>query len=101
MYGNEVESNYENCLIDGKNNRYPIHKSISNEELIIFNGEELSLIHEINHLKNLGFCNFSIDGRFKDKNYYKIIDVYKSALDRQIDEKELRKFSPKNTLGNY
>ena len=101
LYGNEVESNYENCLIDGKNNRYPIHKSISNEELIIFNGEELSLIHEINHLKNLGFCNFSIDGRFKDKNYYKIIDVYKSALDRQIDEKELRKFSPKNTLGNY
>ena len=101
LYGNEVESNYENCLIDSKNNRYPIHKSISNEELIIFNGEELSLIHEINHLKNLGFCNFSIDGRFKDENYYKIIDVYKSALDGQIDEKELRKFSPKNTLGNY
>ena len=101
LYGNEVESNYENCLIDGKNNRYPIHKSISNEELIIFNGEELSLIHEINHLKNLGFCNFSIDGRFKDEEYYKIIDVYKSALDGQIDEKELRKFSPKNTLGNY
>ena len=100
LYGNEVESNYENCLIDGKNNRYPIHKSISNEELIIFNGEELSLIHEINHLKNLGFCNFSIDGRFKDEEYYKIIDVYKSALDGQIDEKELRKFSPKNTLGN-
>ena len=93
LYGNEVESNYENCLIDGKNNRYPIHKSISNEELIIFNGEELSLIHEINHLKNLGFCNFSIDGRFKDEEYYKIIDVYKSALDGQIDEKELRKFS--------
>lgn len=101
LYGNEVESNYENCLIDGKNNRYPIHKSISNEELIIFNGEELSLIHEINHLKNLGFCNFSIDGRFKDEEYYKIIDMYKSALDGQIDEKELRKFSPKNTLGNY
>ena len=101
LYGNEVESNYENCLIDGKNNRYPIHKSISNEELIIFNGEELSLIHEINHLKNLGFCNFSIDGRFKDEEYYKIINVYKSALDGQIDEKELRKFSPKNTLGNY
>jgi putative protease len=97
----ELEKNYENYLIDRKNNRYPIHKSISGEEIIIFNDSELSFLKEINHLKNLGFCNFAIDGRYKDENHYKIIDVYKKALDGNISEKELLKYSPKNTLGNY
>ena len=101
LYGNELKKNYENYLFDRKNNRHPIHKSISGEEIVIFNDSELSLIEEISHLKNRGFCNFSIDGRYKDDNYYKMIDVYKSALNGNIDKKELLKYSPKNTSGNY
>ena len=101
LYGNEIKNNPENYLIDHKNNHYPIHKSLSNEELIIFNDSELSLIDEIEDLKEFGFCNFSIDGRYKNDNYYKIIDIYLQALDGRIDKKELLKYSPKNTVGNY
>ena len=98
---NELKKNYNNYLIDRKGNKYPIYKSISNEEIIIFNDSELSLLREINYLKNIGFSNFAIDGRYKDKNYYKIVKVYIEALNGNIDEKELEKYSPKNTLGNY
>jgi len=101
LYGNEIKNNPENYLIDRKNNHYPIHKSLSNEELIIFNDSELSLIDEIEDLKEFGFCNFFIDGRYKNDNYYKIIDIYLQALDGRIDKKELLKYSPKNTVGNY
>ena len=88
-------------LIGRKNERYPVHKSISGEELTIFNSEELSFIDEISHLKSIGFCNFSIDGRWKDNDYCKVVNVYKSALQGNIDKNELLKYSPKNTLGNY
>lgn len=101
LYGNELEKNYENYLIDRKNARYPIHKSISGEEIIIFDDSELSLLDEISHLKNVGFRNFAIDGRYKDDEHYKIIDVYKSALNGTADKKELMKYSAKNTFGNY
>ena len=101
LYGNEVKSDYENYLIDNENNKYPIHKSISGEELIIFDTSELSLLGEINHLRNIGFCNFSIDGRYRDDDYFKIVDVYKNALNRIIDEKELEKYSLKNTSANF
>ena len=100
LYGNETRR-YENYLIDRNNNHYPIHKSISNEELIIFNDSELSLLDKINHLKDIGFVNFSIDGRYKDDDYYRIINVYKEALNGNISKKELEKYSPKNTIANY
>ena len=93
----DIENAY---LIDRKDNIYPIHKSLSGEELIIFNSEELSLINEINELKSFGCINFSIDGRFKDKNYKNMINIYKSALNGEIID-ELTKYSPKNTTGNY
>ncbi|WP_405298156.1 DUF3656 domain-containing protein [Methanobrevibacter sp.] len=101
LYGNENRRNYENYLIDARNNRYPIHKSISGEELIIFDGSELSLLEEINHLKNLGYSNFSIDGRYKDDNYYNVVNIYRQALNENIYKKELEKYSPKNTVANY
>ena len=101
LYGNENKMNYENYLIDSKNNRYPIHKSISGEELIIFDGIELSLLEEISHLKNLGYSNFSIDGRYKCDDYHKMVDIYKQALNGNINKKELEKYSPKNTIANY
>ena len=90
-----------NYLIDKKNNRYPIHKSISSQELTIFNDSELSLINEIEHLKNINYSNFAIDGRYKDDNYYKIVDIYNDALNGNVNEKELKKYSSKNTAANY
>jgi putative protease len=101
LYGNESKRDYENYLIDNKNNRYPIHKSISGEELVIFDGSELSLIDEINHLKNIGYSNFSIDGRYMADDYTKMIDIYKEALKGNINKNELEKHSSKNTVANY
>lgn len=101
LYGNEINQKYRNYLIDAKSNRHPIHKSISGEELIIFDDSELSLLAEINDLKTLGYMNFSIDGRYKDDNYHKIIGIYKDALNGTIDKKGLEKYSPKNTLANF
>ncbi|WP_407410694.1 DUF3656 domain-containing protein [Methanobrevibacter sp.] len=98
---NELKKDYKNYLIDRKGNKYPIFKSISNEEIVIFNDEELSLISEINYLKSIGYRNFSIDGRYKDENHYNLINIYKEALNGSVNEKELEKYSPKNTLGNY
>ena len=104
LYSNEIQklkNNSEVFLVDRNDNRYPIHKSISEEELILFNCEELSLLTEINHLKKIGFSNFSIDGRWKDDGYCRITSIYKSALEGTILEKELLKYSSKNTFGNY
>ncbi|WP_298500170.1 U32 family peptidase [uncultured Methanobrevibacter sp.] len=101
LYGNELKKNYKNCLIDWKNNRFEIHRSLSEEELIIFSDSELSLLGEINHLKELGYCNFSIDGRYKDDSYHKMIDIYRNALEGKINQKELKKISFKNTIANY
>lgn len=101
LYGDEHEKNYKNHLIDSKGSKYPIHKSISSEELIIFDDRELCLINEINHLKNIGYNNFAIDGRYKDDDYCKMIDIYNNALNGSIYEKELKKHSPKNTTANY
>ena len=104
LYKKEIKRLKEDCdlyLIDRKGNRHPIHKSLSGEELILFNSEELSLLGEIEHLKDIGFCNFSIDGRWRDDSYCNIVNIYKSGLECNIDEKELVKYSPKNTFGNY
>ena len=101
LYGKECKKDYENYLIDSKGNMHPIHKSISGEELIIFDANELSLLGEINHLKDIGFNNFSIDGRYKDDEYCKIVNIYKEALNGSVNEKELERYSPKNTLANF
>ena len=85
-------------LIDEKNNVYPIQKSLSGEELIIFNSKDLSLIEEIQYLASIGYVNFSIDGRFKNKDYIKMIELYKEALNGKIKNKEIFKNS---TKGNY
>ena len=101
LYGNENKMNYKNYLIDEKNNYHPLHKSISNEELIIFSDRQLSLIREINYLKSIGYCNFAIDGRFMADDYHKIIGIYKEALNGNVNIKELEKYSLKNTSANY
>ena len=101
LYKSELKKDYENFLIDSKNNRFPIHKSLSGEELIIFSDSELSLIDEVAYLNSIGFCNFAIDGRYKDYDYYKMIDIYNAALKGNINKKELLEISPKNTTANY
>ena len=69
--------------------------------MIIFSDRELSLLGEISHLKEIGFANFSIDGRYKGDDYYKMADIYNLALNNEINEKELLEISPKNMMGNY
>ncbi|MGN0177355.1 MAG: DUF3656 domain-containing protein [Methanobrevibacter sp.] len=100
LYDTEIKD-YENYLIDKKNNNYLIHKSISSQELTIFDDSELSLINEINYLKNINYSNFAIDGRYKDDEYYKVIDIYNEAINGNINEKKLKKYSFKNTIANY
>ena len=69
-------------LIDKKNNRYPIHKSLSNEEIIISNSEDISLLKDIRYLKSIGIVNFAIDGRWRDENYLDMIKKYKTAIEK-------------------
>ena len=97
----ELKRNYKNYLIDSNNGRHPLHKSISEEELIVFSDSELSLLGEINHLKDIGYVNFSIDGRYKNDDYPNIINIYKEALNGNINKKELEKYSLKNTVANF
>ena len=101
LYGNELKANYKKRLIDEKSNCHEIRKSISGEELIIFSDSELSLIDEISHLNDIGYSNFSIDGRYRHDDYHKMVGIYKSALEGNVSKKELLKYSPKNTTANY
>ena len=104
LYGKEfkqAKNSSEFYLIDKNNNKYPIHKSISSQELILFNFEDISLLPQINHLKEIGYSNFAIDARFRDDKYCEIVNVYKKALKGKLDKNSLLKYSTKNTLGNY
>ena len=85
-------------LIDSKNNHYSIKHSLSGNELIILNSQDLSLIDEIKYLASLGYINFSIDGRFKNKDYIQMINLYKDALNGEIKNKKILK---NTTKGNY
>lgn len=88
-------------LIDSKNNKYPIYNNLSNEEIIIFNSHDLSLLEEISYLKSINLVNFSIDGRWRDDNYLKMIEIYYNAINDEINKEELVKISSKNTKGNF
>ncbi|WP_299524947.1 U32 family peptidase [uncultured Methanobrevibacter sp.] len=77
----KLKNNLNNVfLMDNKNNKYPIHKSLSNEELIISNSEDVSLLNDIDYLKSIDLVNFAIDGRWKDKNYLNMIEKYAEAI---------------------
>ena len=88
----------ENIKNASLNDEYPIRPSLSCEELIIFNNEDLSLIDEIGYLKSIGYVNFSIDGRYKNKDYIKMIDLYNNALNGNAKNKGIIK---NFTKGNY
>lgn len=92
----------QTTLTDRNNNEYLVKENLSNEELIILNNEELCLLGEIPYLKSINYVNFAIDGRWKDSDYVEIIEIYKSAIEKDdFKLKELKKISPKNNLGNY
>ena len=79
----KLKNNTDNIfLIDKKNKRYPIHKSLSNEEIIISNSEDISLLNDITYLKSIGLVNFAIDGRWRDENYLNKIQEYNTAIDK-------------------
>lgn len=85
-------------LIDNRNNAYPIKANLSGEEWIIFNCQDISLIDEIQYLNSIGYINFSIDCRYRNKEYKNIINIYKDALNGKYKNKEIFKYS---TKGNY
>lgn len=92
----------ETCLVDRNGNEYQVKENLSNEELIILNDEELCLLGEIPYLKSINYVNFSIDGRWKNPEYLKVVDIYRSAIENdEFKLRQLKEISPKNTLGNY
>jgi len=78
----EYEKN--SYLIDTKENKYPIYENLSGEEIIILNHKDLSRFDELEYLVSKGCVNFSIDGRWKDKNYIKNIEYLSDALGNTI-----------------
>ena len=63
---------------------FPIEKVkyLSNEEIIISNSEDISLLNDITYLKSIGLVNFAIDGRWRDENYLNKIQEYNTAIDK-------------------
>lgn len=88
-------------IIDRNGNKFEVKENLSNEELIILNSEELSLLSEIPYLQSIGYTNFSIDGRWKDESYLAMIDIYNNAINGEINIKKLNKVSPKNSKANF
>lgn len=88
-------------IVDNNGNKYSIKENLSNEELIILDFHEISLLEEISYLKSINYINFAIDGRWKDDKYLKMIDIYNDALNGDCNINRLIKISDKNTKGNY
>lgn len=101
LFNNEFKHVKDNYLIDRKDNCYPVHRSISGDELIIFDDSDYSLLGEVEYLNSIGYSNFSIDGRWRDDDYINVTDIYVDALNGNADERRLEKYSLKNTSGNY
>ncbi len=97
----KINSQNETFIINKNNEKLKIKENLSNEELIILNSEELSLIQEIPFLQSIGYSNFSIDGRWKDESYLDMINVYNLAINGEINLKKLNKISSKNSKFNF
>ncbi|MDO5849793.1 MAG: U32 family peptidase [Methanobacteriaceae archaeon] len=104
------DKNNENhfYLKNRKNQYYEIKTNINDDNLIILNSEELSLIDEIKYLKSYALSQFVIDGRWKDIDYIKEIGIiYKQVIknDENIDislyQDVIKKYSNNITKGNF
>ena len=79
---------------------------MNEENIIILNSEEFSLINEIEYLKDIGFENFSIDARWKEMDYIKEIGmIYRKSidegLDMEISKEIIGKYCDKTSDGNF
>lgn len=84
---NNKENNY--YLKNKKKQKYPIKTNLNEDNLIILNSEELSLIENIDYLKSIGLYKFSIDGRWKSIDYIKEIGIiYKQAIKAKKNDYE-------------
>lgn len=97
----KIKDSKETYLIDRNGEKFKVKENLSNEELIILNSEELSLINEISYLQSIGYENFSIDGRWKDTYYLEMINIYLDAINGKVNLKKLNKLSPKNSKANF
>ena len=82
-------------LTDTKNNKYPIHSTVNPNEILILNYKDYSLLNHIEYLKKIGYINFNIDARWKNKKEIELIN-------NLIDENgNIRQISKNYTVGNY
>lgn len=93
-------------LSDNDNNKYPLHRPLSEDGVVMINYEDLSLIKEIGFLKTVGVSNFSIDARWKSLDYINNVgEVYKFAINNDEIPKEcfdtLKEYSPEFSSGNF
>lgn len=97
----KINSQNETFITNKNGEKLKIKENLSNEELIILNSKELSLIEEIPFLQSIGYSNFSIDGRWKNRSYLDMINIYNSAINGEINLKKLNKISNKNSKFNF
>ena len=82
-------------LTDTKNNKYPIHSTVNPNELIILNHKDYSLLEHIEYLKEIGYNNFNIDARWKNKEEIKRINKLIK------DNEKIHEINKNYTVGNY
>ena len=96
-------------LKNRKNQYYPIKTNINDDNLVILNSEELSLIDEIKYLKSHALSQFVIDSRWRDINYIKEMGIiYKQVInndDEDVDiglyQDVINKYCDNITKGNF
>ena len=106
-----TKSSNENSfyLKNRKNQYYPIKTNINDDNLVILNSEELSLIDEIKYLKSHALSQFVIDSRWRDINYIKEMGIiYKQVInndDEDVDiglyQDVINKYCDNITKGNF
>ena len=85
-------------LIDKKNNKYPIHSTVTQDEIIILNYEDYSIIPYLNNLIEIGYSNFNIDARWKNTEEIKKINKITENITNKNYTAEINKTS---IIGNY
>ncbi|MCQ2976877.1 MAG: DUF3656 domain-containing protein [archaeon] len=102
---NKDNNNY--LLKSRKDQYYPIKTNIIEDNIIILNSEDFCLIDEITYLVENGLKSFSIDCRWKSKEYIREVGkTYKKIINsNQVNIEEykkiMNKFSKNRSKGNF
>ena len=88
-------------LSDKKGNKYPIHSTMNNNELIILNDKDYSLLDYVDYLISLGYSNFSIDLRWKNKKYIEKISKICNNLIINNNDDDVEGLVNNYTIGNF